>query len=342
VRVALLAALSALAAAAGPAAAATTIHPSIKGAGTIQHPDGGTFDCPDARLDDRLEALECSEFTTADPLFAQVLRAFPRPTPPGHWEARWEGCPLPQLDPAECGFAAGPTDTTYAPVAVFDDVKAPTIGEVTEIRPGPAGTVTFQFTADEDADDGAGFACRLDAAAPADCTSGSVTYTGVPPGTHAFHVEGTDASGNVGAGSKPFTIDAPAAAVPPTAPKPPFVPLIPRVLGPSTVVAKVSRNRTFALGRVRLVCPAVSTPCPATARLRGRLRRGGKLLTVARKSELVRPATAATVRLRLSRKVAAALRQRGRLRATATLEIRAPDVTTRKDVAVTLRPPKRR
>jgi hypothetical protein len=78
------------------------------------------------------------------------------------------------------------------------------------------------------------------------------------------------------------------------------------------------------------------------ATIKGRLRKGGRHVRLASKPLTLRPSSSTAVKLKLGRKVAATLRKRGRLKGTASLEVRAPDVTTRKDVAVTLRAPKKR
>jgi hypothetical protein len=67
----------------------------------------------------------------------------------------------------------------------------------TVIDSGPSGTVAtatadFAFSSP---DAGATFACRLDGAPPAPCTS-PASYTGLPDGPHTFEVQATDAAGN--------------------------------------------------------------------------------------------------------------------------------------------------
>jgi hypothetical protein len=272
VRLALLTALLTLALASSAAAGPIQITPSITGAGTVETPEGVQFPCPTDNFDDRVTVPCLRQDIDQDGL---TIVAVPNPTPVDHWElSGWQGCDG-VVAGATCSMATLPGDPlTTTPTAVFDDVKPPTVHTVTEIRPGPQGAVTFEFAADEGKDDGATFECWLDEQPPADCTEGSAAYTDVAPGSHTFYVQGTDASGQVSKEDKatPFTIDAPPI---PESPGPPAVlptptfPAIPRVLGPSAVTAKVSLKRTFSLGKVRLVCPAVAIPCAAKPRSKG-------------------------------------------------------------------------
>jgi hypothetical protein len=87
--------------------------------------------------------------------------------------------------PATAAWTFEPPDTT-----------PPTVS----ITGGPSGTTTataatFAFTADEA---GASFACSLDGAPHAPCTS-PVAYATLAVGPHTFAVRATDAAGNTGA-----------------------------------------------------------------------------------------------------------------------------------------------
>jgi RNA polymerase sigma factor (sigma-70 family) len=73
------------------------------------------------------------------------------------------------------------------------DVTPPTTTIVSASVSGPSAT--FQFTSSET---GSTFACSLDGAAYAGCTSPRA-YSGLQPGDHAFAVRATDPAGNTGA-----------------------------------------------------------------------------------------------------------------------------------------------
>lgn len=109
-------------------------------------------------------------------------------------------------------------DTKTRIVHVGD--PADTTPPVVQITSGPSGTVdsrtaTFTFTSSE----GGTFVCTLDgdagscggntgAPGPAEPVSGSVTYTNLADGPHAFAVAVTDPSGNTGSASRSWTVDA--------------------------------------------------------------------------------------------------------------------------------------
>lgn len=337
--------------AAMPASAAVEVNPSIRGAGLIE--DATTGDdlvCDTPSWDDRAAAVPCDQVMVQD-LEAKSFRAVPATEPVGHWVfLGWEGC-VPATLTDVCTITDVDSGTSVSPIAVFGDDTPPAIGEVFEARSGADGrTVTFDFTADEAAAHGATFSCRLDDGAAEPCTDGTAEYPDVAVGTHTFGVTGTDASGNVGdEWTEEFTIAAPPANPPvkppvtPPATNPPVVfptLLFPRVLGPSRVAVKVSRKRVLSLGRVRMRCPAGVGRCPGSVVLEGKIAKRGERIVVARKRYSLRPSTTARVKLRLTRKAARALEARRRLKVTASIAVRAPNVTTRKDVAVTLRAPK--
>ena len=75
---------------------------------------------------------------------------------------------------------------------------------------------SFQFTASE----ASTFRCKLDAAAPAPCSS-PTSYSNLANGSHTFVAEATDAAGNVGVTGYSWTIDAAAPTVTIGPPKPP-------------------------------------------------------------------------------------------------------------------------
>ena len=347
--------------AAGPARAGQIQStPSIQGAGAIDVVgDVDPYSCTSSDRNDA-NTLVCPLGTFGDELTPATisLQAIAPAEPADHWE--FDG-----WDPTGCSIVADdictlespdPGIVSFTPKATFDDVQGPTIGEVIETRSGDGDrTVTFEFTADETAAHGATFACRLDDEAPTDCSSGAVEYPDLAVGTYTFKVTGSDASGNPSTDEPTveFTIAAP--TDPPGDPpvKPPVKPpvtdppvvfptlLFPRVLGPGSVTVKVSRKRVLSLGRVRMRCPAVTGRCPGSVVLKGRVAKGGGQVAVARKRYSLLPSSTSPVKLRLTRKAARALDTRRRLKATARVTVRAPSVTTHKDVAVVLRAPKR-
>jgi Big-like domain-containing protein/fibronectin type III domain protein len=90
--------------------------------------------------------------------------------------------------------AAGNTEPDPSPFSWTVDTNAPE----TTIDAGPQGaattsSATFRFSSSEA---GSTFACRLDGAAFAACTSPK-DYTGLADGSHAFEVRASDAAGNV-------------------------------------------------------------------------------------------------------------------------------------------------
>jgi len=330
--------------------------PSIQGAGTIDVVgDVDPYSCVSSDWNDA-NTFVCQAGTFGDELTPSTisLQALPPAEPAGHWE-------LVGWDLAECSVVADdvctldsldPGIASFTPKATFDDTKGPTIGDVIETRSGTdSRTITFELTPDETAAHGAMFACQLDGGAAENCSSGTIEYPDLAVGTHTFEVTGTDASGNpsIDQPSIEFVIDAPPTK-PPTKPpasppvtKPPVIfptLLFPRVLGPSSVTVKVSRKRVLSLGRVRMRCPAVAGRCPGSVVLKGRIAKGGRQVAVARKRYSLRPSSTSPVKLRLTRKAARVLEAKRRLKVTASLAVRAPNVTTRKDVSVLLRAPK--
>jgi hypothetical protein len=337
-----------------PAAATVDVDAGIRGAGTIEDATSAVvLPCEPASFDEATTVM-CTPFQVPD-AGSVGLRAVPAAEPAGHWElAGWEGCG--HLTPMEvCQIDDGASGTSISPIAVFNDDTGPTIDEeVIETRSGEdERTVSFEFTADETAVHGATFACKLDDDPAEDCSSGTIEYPDLAVGDYSFSAQGTDASGNDGAEvTYEFAIEAPPIDPPPTGPpttkppptKPPVVfptLLFPRVLGPSAVTAKVARTRTFLLRGTRVKCPAVTKPCPAKAVLKGKLRKGKASVVLARQSFSVRPRTSSPVKLRLTRRAFKTLVAKRRLKAVASLTVRAPNVTTRKDVAITLRAPKK-
>ncbi len=100
---------------------------------------------------------------------------------------------------------AGNTDVSPASQAFTVDTTPPTLPAIDS---GPAGTIkltgaTFAFSSEPDAS----FACSLDGAAFAACTSPAV-FAGLGQGAHTFQVQATDLAGNTsGATSRAWMVD---------------------------------------------------------------------------------------------------------------------------------------
>ena len=121
------------------------------------------------------------------------------------------------LAPRTHTFAVTATDTTgnTAPAGSYSwtiDTRPP-VAKITSQQAvaTSATSATFRFAADESP---ATFACQLDGAAFAPCSS-PATYAGLLSGTHSFTVRATDAAGNVGAPATlvTWTVDARVPAV---------------------------------------------------------------------------------------------------------------------------------
>lgn len=114
--------------------------------------------------------------------------------------------PAPGSDDSSSITGSAPSVTFTLTVAAPSDTTAPE----TTITAGPAplvniATATFAFTSSES---GSTFACSLDGATEAPCTSPK-TYTGLGDGSHTFNVRATDGAGNpdASAASSAWTVD---------------------------------------------------------------------------------------------------------------------------------------
>lgn len=107
---------------------------------------------------------------------------------------------------------AAPADHGSKPPDVGEDTTAPVVTITLEALTGDSAT--FSFTADE-AD--VSFDCRLTTdGVPgewADCSTGSVTYSGLLPAAYVVSVRGTDAAGNAATYTQAFSIDPDTAVV---------------------------------------------------------------------------------------------------------------------------------
>jgi hypothetical protein len=333
---------------AGPAwAGEIQLDPFIVGAGSIETVDdplylcgtdenhgGVTFDCGASQpLGNPLETATIT------------LLATPSAVMSDDWEfLEWQDCPTPTMDEL-CEITAPDTTPVQAsPTAVFVDTVLPALEPIIVSRPTFAGKkqVQFKFAADE----AVHYECQMDGGEISGCPDGiSYFEDDLGPGAHQLTVWAIDRSENK---SDPvtasFAIAAPPVVKPPATKPPVVIPpvtlLIPRVLGPRELSARVSPKRLFSLGKLRVKCPAVPVRCRVTAVLRARLAKNREPVVVARKKLTLRPSTRSAVTLRLAKRAARVLEKRSRLKTAATVTISAPDVQTRKDLAVTLRMPK--
>jgi hypothetical protein len=120
--------------------------------------------------------------------------AFTACTVPASYTALANG---PHTFSVQATDAAGNTDPTPASSSWTVNVAGDTTPPDTTITGGPTGTVTtasasFTFTSTET---GSTFACSLDNAAFAACTT-PASYTNLANGSHTFSVRATDAAGN--------------------------------------------------------------------------------------------------------------------------------------------------
>ncbi|HVE47701.1 MAG TPA: Ig-like domain-containing protein [Acidimicrobiales bacterium] len=116
------------------------------------------------------------------------------------------GLTVPGSDDSSSITGSAPAITFTLTVAAPSDTTAPE----TAITGGPAllansATAAFTFTSSEA---GSTFACSLDGATEASCTSPK-TYAGLSDGSHTFTVKATDAAGNpdASAASSTWTVD---------------------------------------------------------------------------------------------------------------------------------------
>jgi hypothetical protein len=111
--------------------------------------------------------------------------------------------------PAPLSYATVPAATSCTPVS-------PPPSAAIDSKPPAATPSTSADFSFHSAPTGAGFECRLDSEAFADCDSGSVTYAGpLAEGSHTFQVRASNANGTGAPASYTWTVDhtAPAASV---------------------------------------------------------------------------------------------------------------------------------
>ena len=222
----------------------------------------------------------------------------------------------------------------------------------TVISSGPAGSTTetgatFAFAADEA---GATFSCQVDDGAFAGC-SAPHAVTGLAPGAHVFRVRAADAAGNVGPSARhEWMIAAPPVVAPPQ-PDPPVVdpPVVdppkvdppktdPPVPAPPTVAARKGAS-TVSTSTASVVAATVACPsgaCTVVLPKSVKVKVKGRTYTVAVAGGGALKA-AGEVRLKLPKKLRAALRGR-----TAQLTLKvvvrtAAGASTTKTVKVSLK-----
>ena len=121
----------------------------------------------------------------------------------------------------------------------------------------------------------------------------------------------------------------------------------PTITGRRRGSARVTRARRFTVPGALVGCGPGSLNCRVRAAAIGALARaqvsqkGRRPVSVARTSFLVKPNATSRVRLRLTRRAFVYLKRKRRLKVTVRLSATRGTATTRKNVVVTLRPPRR-
>ena len=121
----------------------------------------------------------------------------------------------------------------------------------------------------------------------------------------------------------------------------------PTISGPRRGSARVTRARRFIVPGVRVRCGPGRLDCRVRATATGVLARARvsqtrrRPVSVARTSFRMKPNTTSRVKLRLTRRAFAYLKRKGRLKVTVKLSATRGTATTRKNVVVTLKPPRR-
>ena len=185
------------------------------------------------------------------------------------------------------------------------DTRAPAVSIGQVAVKGDSATVAF--SSDEAS---AAIRCKLDGAAFAGCTSPAV-FKNLASGAHTVVVQATDASGNVGSGTRTFSV-APGAGNPytPSGGDPADA------TAPKLRVSRTVRVSKRGIAAVRVTCPQAEVRCRVTVKLK----RGGKW--IARKTLTVPGYTTRTFALKLSKATRSKLARSRRLRVTAVVAAR--------------------
>jgi hypothetical protein len=150
---------------------------------------------------------------------------------------------------------------------------------------------------------------------------------GAPDGGNAC--DGDDDNDGVPDGQDPFPLDPARPGSPPVGPGVPGLPgseTAPSIAGRSRGTTRPNRARRFTVPGVLVTCGQGSVDCQVGARA----------------SFAVKPNARSRVRLRLTRRAFTYLKRERRLRVTVRITATRGTATTRKNVVVTLKPPRRR
>ena len=165
-----------------------------------------------------------------------------------------------------------------------------------------------------------------------------VNSDGAPDGGDAC--DGDDDNDGIPDAEDPFPLDA-------TRPGAAAVDAAPTIAGRKRGNARVTRTRRFTVPGVLVKCGPGRLGCRVRAAATGVLarahvsQRGRRPVSVARTSFRMKPNATSRVRLRLTRRAFSYLKRKGRLKVTVKLSATRGTATTRKNVVVTLRPPRR-
>ncbi len=167
----------------------------VQGAGTITYSFGAASCNMTGNLDERVTQYCGQRVNGGAGSMSGRIWATPAASPPNNWQfVRWENCPNPSGNSCymEAPFlSAG----TFAPKAIFDDTRAPTITLGSTSYPG-GRSVTVPFSVDEPT---GAVDCQLDGGGWTGCQSGGTThYGGLSEGGHTLRVRAADKSGQQG------------------------------------------------------------------------------------------------------------------------------------------------
>ncbi len=180
---------------------------TVKGAGTVQVVEGGSYTCGLTNGFNQNASSSCARTTYEATFEAWVwLRATPSDVPAGNWFfAGWTGCDTTRVanGQVECGVHSGAfTLDERFPLATFTDVEAPTVSLGALLPRYFTNNVPISFST---TDPTASFRCSIDSGSFSSCSPGTFTFG---HGTHTFRVFAQDPTGRVSAtASSNFAVD---------------------------------------------------------------------------------------------------------------------------------------